>query len=81
MSTNFENSEEKRINCEGGFGIIPFYLSRDKSIPDGAKLLFSDMWLAQLQTGYCSLSNSELAEIRNVSVRTITNWLSLLKEK
>ncbi len=81
MSTNFENSEEKRINCEGGFGIIPFYLSRDKSIPDGAKLLFSDMWLAQLQTGYCSLSNSELAEIRNVSVRTITNWLCLLKEK
>lgn len=81
MSTNFENSEEKRINCEGGFGIIPFYLSRDKSIPDGAKLLFSDMWLAQIQTGYCSLSNSELAEIRNVSVRTITNWLSLLKEK
>lgn len=81
MSTNIENSEEKRINCEGGFGIIPFYLSRDKSIPDGAKLLFSDMWLAQLQTGYCSLSNSELAEIRNVSVRTITNWLSLLKEK
>lgn len=81
MSTNFENSEEKRINCEGGFGIIPFYLSRDKSIPDGAKLLFSDMWLAQLQTGYCSLSNSELAKIRNVSVRTITNWLSLLKEK
>ncbi len=72
---------EKRINCEGGFGIIPFYLSRDKSIPDGAKLLFSDMWLAQLQTGYCSLSNGELAEIRNVSVRTITNWLSLLKEK
>ncbi|MBO5853188.1 MAG: helix-turn-helix domain-containing protein [Bacteroidales bacterium] len=81
MSNYFENSEEKRINCEGGFGIIPFYLSRDKSIPDGAKLLFSDMWLAQLQTGYCSLSNSELAEIRNVSVRTITNWLSLLKEK
>lgn len=81
MSNYFENSEEKRINCEGGFGIIPFYLSIDKNIPDGAKLLFSDMWLAQLQKGYCSLSNSELAEIRNVSVRTITNWLSLLKEK
>lgn len=81
MSNNSEFENEKRISCEGGFGIIPFYLSRDKSIPDGAKLLFSDMWLAQLQTGYCSLSNSELAEIRNVSVRTITNWLSLLKEK
>ena len=81
MSNYFENSEEKRINCEGGFGIIPFYLSIDKSIPDGAKLLFSDMWLAQLQKGYCSLSNSELAKIRNVSVRTITNWVSLLKEK
>ena len=81
MSNYFENSEEKRINCEGGFGIIPFYLSIDKSIPDGAKLLFSDMWLAQLQKGYCCLSNSELAEIRNVSSRTITNWVSLLKEK
>ena len=81
MSNYFENSEEKRINCEGGFGIIPFYLSIDKSIPDGAKLLFSDMWLAQLQTGYCSLSNSELAKIRNVSSRTITTWISLLKEK
>ena len=81
MNENSEFENEKRINCEGGFGIIPFYLSRDKSIPDGAKLLFSDMWLAQLQKGYCSLSNSELAEIRNVSVRTITNWLSLLKEK
>ena len=80
MSTNFSNSEEKRINCEGGFGIIPFYLSIDKSIPDGAKLLFSDMWLAQLQKGYCSLSNSELAEIRNVSTRTITSWVNLLKE-
>ena len=81
MSADFSNSEEKRINCEGGFGIIPFYLSIDKSIPDGAKLLFSDMWLAQLQTGYCSLSNSELAKIRNVSARTITNWVGLLKEK
>lgn len=81
MSNYFENSEEKRINCEGGFGIIPFYLSIDKNIPDGAKLLFSDMWLAQLQKGYCSLSNSELAKTRNVSVRTITNWVSLLKEK
>lgn len=81
MNENSEFENEKRINCEGGFGIIPFYLSRDKSIPDGSKLLFSDMWLAQLQKGYCSLSNSELAEIRNVSVRTITNWLSLLKEK
>ena len=78
---NADRSEEKRINCEGGFGIIPFYLSIDKSIPDGAKLLFSDMWLAQLQTGYCSLSNSELAKIRNVSSRTITSWVSLLKEK
>ena len=80
MSADFSNSEEKRINCAGGFGIIPFYLSRDKNIPDGAKLLFSDMWLAQLQKGYCSLSNSELAEIRNVSTRTITSWVNLLKE-
>lgn len=82
MSTNFENSEEKRINCEGGFGIIPHRLRKAENININAKFLFLALIELQHEKGYCYASNKYLAsqELNGVSVRSIQNWLNELEE-
>lgn len=82
MSTNFENLEEKRINCEGGFGIMPHRLRKAENININAKFLFLALIELQHEKGYCYASNKYLAsqELNGVSVRSIQNWLNELEE-
>ena len=82
MSTNFENSEEKRINCEGGFGIMPHRLRKAENININAKFLFLALVELQHEKGYCYASNKYLAshELNGVSVRSIQNWLNELEQ-
>lgn len=83
MSTNFENSEEKRINCEGGFGIMPHRLRKSENISSSAKLLFCALVELQHEKGYCYASNRYLAmeEFNGVSTRSIQLWLSELERE
>ena len=83
MSTNFENSEEKRINCEGGFGIMPHRLRKSENISSSAKLLFCALIELQHEKGYCYASNRYLAieEFNGVSTRSIQLWLSELERE
>ena len=83
MSMNFENSEEKRINCEGGFGIMPHRLRKAENISSSAKLLFCALVELQHEKGYCYASNRYLAmvEFNGVSTRSIQLWLSELEKE
>lgn len=82
MSTNFENSEEKRINCEGGFGIMPHRLRKDVNINTNAKFLFMAIFELQHEKGYCYASNKYLAmeELNGVHPNSIPRWLSELED-
>ena len=83
MSADFSNSEEKRINCEGGFGIMPHRLRKAKNISSSAKLLFCALVELQHEKGYCYASNRYLAmvEFNGVSTRSIQLWLSELEKE
>ena len=79
---NADSSEEKRINCEGGFGIMPHRLRKAENININAKFLFLALIELQHEKGYCYASNKYLAsqELNGVSVRSIQNWLNELEE-
>ena len=78
---NADSSEEKRINCEGGFGIMPHRLRKSENISSSAKLLFCALVELQHEKGYCYASNRYLAieEFNGVSTRSIQLWLSELE--
>ena len=78
---NADSSEEKRINCEGGFGIMPHRLRKAENISSSAKLLFCALVELQHEKGYCYASNRYLAieEFNGVSTRSIQLWLSELE--
>lgn len=78
---NADSSEEKRINCEGGFGIMPHRLRKAENISSSAKLLFCALVELQHEKGYCYASNRYLAmeELNGVSTRSIQLWLSELE--
>lgn len=82
MSNNSEFDNEKRISCEGGFGIMPHRLRRAENININAKFLFLALIELQHEKGYCYASNKYLAsqELNGVSVRSIQNWLNELEE-
>ena len=82
MSNNSEFENEKRISCEGGFGIMPHRLRRAENININAKFLFLALIELQHEKGYCYASNKYLAsqELNGVSVRSIQNWLNELEE-
>ena len=79
---NADSSEEKKINCEGGFGIMPHRLRKAENININAKFLFLALIELQHEKGYCYASNKYLAsqELNGVSVRSIQNWLNELEE-
>lgn len=78
-----ENIDEKRINCEGGFGIMPHRLRKAENISSSAKLLFCALVELQHEKGYCYASNRYLAmeEFNGVSTRSIQLWLSELERE
>lgn len=82
MSNNSEFENEKRISCEGGFGIIPHRLRKDLNINMNAKFLFMAIFELQHEKGYCYASNKYLAmeELNGVHPNSIPRWLSELED-
>lgn len=82
MSENSEFENEKRINCEGGFGIMPHRLRKDVNINMNAKFLFMAIFELQHEKGYCYASNKYLAmeELNGVHPNSIPRWLSELED-
>ena len=83
MSNNSEFENEKRINCEGGFGIMPHRLRKAENININAKFLFLALIELQHEKGYCYASNKYLAkeELNGVHPNSVPRWLSELEQK
>ncbi|AWN84217.1 helix-turn-helix domain-containing protein [Lacticaseibacillus paracasei] len=62
------------------YAIIPAGVRYDKQLPQGAKLLYSEITALSNKNGYCWASNDYFAKLYSVSNRTIKSWLKCLED-
>ena len=62
------------------YAILPADVRYDKKIPDGAKLLYSEITALASEKGYCWAKNEYFAELYEKSERTISRWIEKLEE-
>ena len=65
---------------QGYFAIIPANVRYDKSVPDGAKLLYGEITSLCDKDGYCHATNQYFADLYGKSRDTISRWMSLLSK-
>lgn len=65
----------------GYYAIIPADVRYDKQLPQGAKLLYSEITALSNKNGYCWASNDYFAKLYSVSNSTIQSWLKSLEDK
>jgi hypothetical protein len=66
------------MNNKSYYAIIPANVRYDKSIPNGAKLLYGEITSLCNERGYCWASNQYFSELYATSERTIINWIKAL---
>ena len=59
----------------GFFAVIPATVRYDKSLPQGAKLLYGEITALVKKKGYCWSRNPYFAELYDISERTIIEWI------
>ena len=57
------------------YAILPPDVRYDKQLPQGAKLLYSEITALSNKNGYCWASNDYFAKLYSVSNSTIQSWL------
>ena len=62
------------------YAIIPAGVRYDKQLPQGAKLLYSEITALSNKNGYCWASNDYFAKLYSVSIGTIKSWLKCLED-
>ena len=62
------------------YAIIPPDVRYDKQLPQGAKLLYSEITALSNKNGYCWASNDYFAKLYSVSIGTIKSWLKCLED-
>ena len=65
---------------KSSWAVTPGYILDDDDLDEGAKNLYSRISM-YLSDGRCWATNNHFAEKHKVSLRTIQNWLSQLKDK
>lgn len=70
-------SGEKHVNY---FAIIPATVRYDKNLSPTLKLLYAELTALSNKYGYCFATNSYLADLFTCSIRSIQNYLLLLKK-
>ncbi len=67
-------------NLKSYYAIIPANVRYDKRLPANAKLLYGEITALCNEKGYCWASNAYFAKLYEVSNRSITSWLKILKD-
>ena len=62
----------------GYFAVIPANVRYSKEISNGAKLLYAEITCLSNQHGYCWASNTYFSKLYEVSIDTISRWISEL---
>src|SRR5277367_2458257 len=62
------------------YGIIPANVRYCKELLPNAKLLYSEITALSNKNGYCWASNRYFAELYDVEVRAVQNWLESLRD-
>ena len=76
------NEGEEPGNSEnpGYYAVIPATVRYDKSLPQGAKLLYGEISALCNKKGFCWARNEYFAELYEATERTIIGWIQRLKE-
>jgi len=75
-----ENNKSKKLYLPR-FCIVPLQARLDKSLNDAAKIYLGELNALSNKFGYCYASDEQLAEMKQVSVRTIERWNKDLQER
>ena len=73
--------EEKIGNTVGYYSIIPSKILYNKELKANEKLLYAMITSLACKEGYCFATNNYFAEELGVHPKTISNWISDLREK
>lgn len=73
--------EDKQRNRVGYYSIIPSKILYNKELKANEKLLYAMITSLACKEGYCFATNKYLAEKLDVNPKTISSWISDLKDK
>jgi hypothetical protein len=62
------------------YGILPVSVRHNKSLSDGAKVLYAEITTLSAATGYCWATNEYFAQLFGKGQRTITRYISELQQ-
>ena len=63
------------------YAIIPAIVRYDENLTPNAKLLYGEITALCNRQGYCFATNEYFAQLYNVSIKSISNWINTLKNK
>ena len=63
------------------YAVIPATVRYDKDLPFGAKMLYGEITALSNQRGYCFAQNAYFAKLYDLSISTISRWVSKLVKK
>jgi hypothetical protein len=78
MTNPSTEHQEEADSKPGYFAVIPANVRYCKELPPCARLLYGEITALANKYGYCFAKNEYFAELYEVDVRTITNWLEAL---
>lgn len=73
--------EEKQRNKVGYYSIIPSKILYNKELKANEKLLYAMITSLACKEGYCFATNKYLAEKLGVNPKTISSWISDLRDR
>ena len=61
--------------------IIPAFVRRNKNLTDAVKIYYGELTVLSYKYGYCFATDEQLADMKEVSIRTIERWNEQLEHE